>query len=111
MSSSMEPLLLACLRVLGLRRRPGGALAFPGGRIGLERRLALFVNRTGRSNGFRRLLEKVFARLYAGDFLGGCRDPREWRAKIRQIDQRKQQTRDPKNVHMREQGNETQDGD
>src|SRR5262245_14428384 len=104
----MERLLLACLCVLGLRRRPRGALAFPGGGIGPERR-STFVNRTGGSDGC--LLKSLFARLYASDLLGGCRNPGEWRAKIGQIDQRKQQTRYPKNVHMCEQRNETQDSD
>ena len=36
-------------------------------------------------------LRCAFARLYAGDFFGGCRDPSERGAEIREVDHRKQQ--------------------
>src|SRR5947209_1293126 len=111
MSSSMERLLFARPCELGFRRRPRRAFAFPRGCIGLERCSTLFINRTGGSSSSVHLLERVFARLYAGNFLGGCRNPAERCAEIGQIDQRKQQARYPENVHMREQRNKTQDGD
>src|SRR5262249_51533441 len=111
MSSSMERLLVACPCDLGFRRRPRRAFAFPRDRIGLERRATFFINRTGRSSRPVHLLGRISARLYASDFLCGCRNPAERCAEIGQVDQRKQQTRDPKNVHMREQRNKTQDSD
>src|SRR5262245_6480354 len=107
----MERLLFVCPRVLWFRRRPGRTLALPCGRIGLDRRFTFLVDGTGRSDCSRCLLQSVFARLYASDFLSRCRDTPQWRAKIRQVDQRKQQTRYPKNVHMCEERNETQDSD
>src|SRR5262245_42189029 len=109
MSSSMERLLLACLCELGFRRRTRRGVAFLNGRIGLERRLTPLVDGADGNNGFGRPLGSAFTWLYAGDFLRGCRDPGEWRAEIRQIDHGKQQARYPKNMHMCEQGNETQD--
>src|SRR5690349_9260361 len=100
MSSSIERFLLVCPCEHWFRGRPRPTLAFLGGCIGLERCFTFFVNRAGGSSSSGRRLESVFARLYASDFLGGCRDPGEWRAEIGKIDQRKQQTRYPKNVHM-----------
>jgi hypothetical protein len=52
-------------------------------------------------------LRCAFARLYAGDFFGGCRDPPERGAEIREVDHRKQQAGNPKDVHVCEQSYKT----
>src|SRR5258705_13534621 len=96
----MERLLLACLCSLWLLRWPRWALIFPGCRIGLDRRFTFFFDRTGVSYGSRHPLESVFTRLYASDFLGGCRDPGGWRAKIRPMGHPQEETHHPKNIHL-----------
>ena len=54
---------------------------------------------------------RAAARLYAGDFFSGFGDASERAAKIRQVDQRKQQTGYPENMHMREKRDKAQYGD
>ena len=51
-----------------------------------------------------------FARLHAGDLFGRSRDPAEGVAEIGHVDHRKQQTRDPEDVHVREERNEAEHG-
>jgi len=49
--------------------------------------------------------------LDTGDFLNRSGDPTEWAAKIRQVDQRQEQARDPKDMHVCEQRDKAQDRD
>ena len=45
------------------------------------------------------------------DLLDRTRDAAQWRAKVRKVDHRKQQARDPEQMHMGEQRQKPQDGD
>src|SRR6478672_4360480 len=53
----------------------------------------------------------AIGRLNSSDFLDCRADPAEPAAEIRQIDQGKQQARDPENMHMREKRNQAQNRD
>src|SRR5262249_21111832 len=111
MSSSMEQLLLARGSGLWFFRRCRHDVAvsrcWANLWCGFDRFAAVLCH-TGRL-GWQ--LDRAFARLEPSEFFGRPGDSPERGAKIRQVDQRQQQSGDPEDMHMREERDQPQDGD
>src|SRR4030095_17064805 len=106
MSSSMAELLPPCRNRLGYRCRR--AVALPGSIVRIGWCYSGVVSVRARLPG---QFDRALAGFKTSHFLGRPGDPAERVAEIGKVDQRKQQAGYPEDVHVREEGNETQDGD